>query len=392
MTFEPKSNKAILLATVFLMMAPMASSIPAFAQEAAAQEDAHGDEHGAEEGAEENAVKMNAAERKKLGVEVQAVSLRSLSEEISAPGEVLFDQYQSSQITPRIPAQILTRHVQLGDHVSVGDKLVTLSSVQMAEAQGALIVATREWKRVKNLGKKVVSDRRYVEAQVMAQQAKAKVLAFGMTANAADQLAASGDATKAVGAFTLFARQNGTIMNDKFVAGEFVSPGRVLFEITDESNVWVEARLSADEGSRIKPGTAVRIQTSGGASYPGSVLQVRHQMDETTRTLSARISVDNISDSLHAGEFVTAYIETGASGSVLAIPQQAVTLMGGQTQVFVLHGKDELEATPISLGQTRGLWVEVKSGLSRDDQIAVSQIFKIKSQILKSKMGGGHGH
>ncbi len=390
MTFELKLDKSILLAGALLLIAPIGMSLSTHAIAAGAEEDGHGDQHGEEK--EENVVEMNAAERKKQGVEVARVSFRALNQEISAPGEVSFDQYQSSQVTPRIPAQILTRHVKLGDHVAAGDRLVTLSSVQMAEAQGELIVASREWKRVKNLGKKVVSDRRYIEAKVTAQQARAKVLAFGMTAAATEQLAASEDATKAVGAFTLFARQSGTIMNDDFVIGEFVQPGRVLFEITDESTVWVEARLSASEGSQVEAGAPVRVQTSSGASFAGTILQVRHQVDETTRTLSARISVDNSADQLHAGEFVTAFVESGSSDPVLAVPQQAVTLMGGQTQVFTLHGTDELEPTPVLLGREIGGWVEVKSGLSAGDQIVVSQIFKVKSQVLKSKMGGGHGH
>ena len=70
----------------------------------------------------------------------------------------------------------------------------------MAEAQGELLITDREWQRVKSLGKEVLSDRRYTEAQVARQQAMARVLAYGMSAEEADSLLRQNDATRATGA------------------------------------------------------------------------------------------------------------------------------------------------------------------------------------------------
>lgn len=377
MTFQRNIKKVVLCATVLILTTPILFT------NAVKAEEEHGDEHA------ENLVRMTAADRERQGVETIKLVRKELFESLSAPGEVGLNLYQTSEVTPRIPAQVLIRHVRLGDPVKVGDKLVTLSSVQMAEAQGNLIVTAREWKRVENLGRKVVSDRRFVEAQVAAQQARAKVRAFGMSASATSKLVASGDASKAIGAFALYAKQDGTIMRDNFVAGEFVEPGRVLFEISDETSVWVDARLSAGQSTRIQPGTPARIQTSDGSEYPAIVLQLRHQVDEATRTLSARVSVENINDSLHAGQFVTAIIQTGKTQPLLAIPQNAVTLMDGSSQVFLLKD-DELTPVPVLLGTTYGEWIEIKSGLKAGDEIAISQVFFLKSMILKSSIGDEH--
>jgi len=363
------------------IITPLLFASPAFSGE----DDDHGDE------GEEGHVEMTAVERKKNGVEIFTVSQRSLGEEIRAPGEVGLDLYKTSQVTPRIAAQIMTRHVKLGDHVSTGDPLVTLSSVQMAEAQGNLIVTAKEWKRVERLGRKVVSDRRYTEAQVSAQQAVAKVRAFGLSGGETTRLSSKGDASKATGEFTLFARQAGTVMSDEFVIGEFIEPGRVLFAISDESTVWVEAMLPGYGNNHIEAGARVRVVTNDSSVYSGSVLQVRHQVDEKTRTISARITVDNTSDTLHSGQFVTVYIEAGKTSPVMAVPRQAVTLMNGDTHVFVVNG-DEMEPQKVLVGATYGDWVEIKSGLSTGDIIASTELFLLKSLILKSKMGAGHAH
>ncbi len=348
-----------------------------------AAEPEHGEEHA------ENLVRMSAAERQKNGVKIMRVVPRPLSDEISAPGEAGLDLYRTSQVTPRIDAQVIARHARLGDTVATGAALVTLSSVDMAQAQGDLIVTAREWARVKKLGRKVVSDRRYVAAQVAAQLARAKVLAFGMTAAAADKLAALGDASRATGAFTLYALQDGTVMRDDFVLGEIVKPGRVLFEISDESKVWVNARLAAEDAARIKPGAKARVLSSDGGQYPAKVLQLHHALDETTRTLSARIEVSNRDDALHAGQFVTVFIEAGMTAPRLAVPKSAVTLMNGGQHVFVLSG-DTLVPQEVLTGAEHGDWVEIKSGLQSGAQIAVSRIFLLKSLILKSSIGDEH--
>ena len=68
------------------------------------------------------------------------------------------------------------------------------------------------------------------------EQARARVSAYGMTEEEIKQLVASGKAELANGRFQLLAPQDGTVIRDDFIVGELVEPGRVLFEISDESD------------------------------------------------------------------------------------------------------------------------------------------------------------
>ncbi|MCT7004827.1 efflux RND transporter periplasmic adaptor subunit, partial [Salmonella enterica subsp. enterica serovar Carrau] len=65
--------------------------------------------------------------------------------------------------------------------VKADQPLVVLSSVQVAETQGALIVAEQEWRRVSSLGPRAVSGRRYTEVQVQRDQARARLRAYGLS-------------------------------------------------------------------------------------------------------------------------------------------------------------------------------------------------------------------
>jgi cobalt-zinc-cadmium efflux system membrane fusion protein len=135
---------------------------------------------------------------------------------------------------------------------------VTLSSVEMAEAQGNLIVTEREWARVRELGREIVAERRYIEAEVAAQQARARVLAYGMLAEQIETLTRATDASSADGSFTLLSPATGTIVRDDFVVGEAIEPGRMMFEIADESTLWVEARLPARDAATVRVGSPAR--------------------------------------------------------------------------------------------------------------------------------------
>ncbi len=353
-----------------------------------AEQDEGHDEHEEEEGA----IELSDDEQRTAGVVVAAIAPQALNETLRVPGEVVINAYRSARVTPRIMAQVVARHVRLGDAVSPGQSLVTLSSVAMAEAQGELIVANREWERVKSLGKTTVSERRYTEAQVAQQQALAKVLAYGMTEAQAKAFMKSGDASRAIGAFDLFAPQAGTVLQDDFIVGELIEPGRVLIDISDESVMWVEAQTIPNGQSPLNTGTTARVTLDGVIWIDGTVIQRHHRLNETTRTQGLRIEVDNTDDRLHPGQFVEVELVTGTRAPTLAVPSSAVTMIEGAPTVFKREEGHEFHAEKIDAGPTIGDWVVVRGGLVNGDEVVVNGVFHLKSLMLKSSLGEGHAH
>jgi len=329
---------------------------------------------------------MTAAQRQARGIVTSRVSQRKLTEEIIAPGEVTVNTYRSSQVTTRINSQIIKRHAYMGDVVKSGQKLLTLSSVNMADAQSQLLVADREWQRVKKLGRKVVSERRYIEAQVNRQQAYAKVLAYGMTEFQVKALLKQGDASKATGMFDLLSSQQGTIISDQFVLGQVVDPGQILMEISDESQLWVETQISPVDVSNIKTGMLARINPGANTWLKGQVVQIHRRVDETTRTLPVRIEVNNEQDLLRPGQFVKVALQTSTGVEVISIPKAAVMLLYGEHVVFILEG-NKLHPQLVETGAVRNDWIEIKNGLQIDNEIVTQGMFLLKSLLLKSQIG-----
>src|SRR5690606_23430413 len=128
--------------------------------------------------------------------------------------------YGTTLITPRVEALVVRRHARLGDEVAAGAPLVTLSSVEVAQAQGALAIAEQDWKRVQSLGREAVSGRRFQEAHVTFEQARATARAYGLPGTATG---------RSNGEFTLTAPHAGRLTEDAFLVGERIEPGRTLF-------------------------------------------------------------------------------------------------------------------------------------------------------------------
>jgi len=356
----------------FLILCLLGSA-PAFAEE----------EHEEEEG---GIPPMTVEQRQAMGILTQLVGTQLMADEVIAPAEVTVNRYHTAEVTPRITAQIIQRHARMGQQVNKGQKLVTLSSVEMAEAQGQLLMADREWSRVQKLGREVVSEKRYVEAQVTHQQAYARVLAFGMTEAQVKDLLKQGDVSKATGSFDLLSPQEGTVLSDNFVIGRVVEPGQVLMEVSDESRLWVEAKMAAEVAAGIEVGSPARVSSDERSWVSGKVVQIHRRMDETTRTLAVRIELDSSKGGLRPGQFVRSAIQVAAGSPVLAVPKASVLLVQGDYVVFKPEG-EEIHPAPVERGATRGNWTEIKAGLALDDEIVTQGAYVLKSLLLKSMIG-----
>ncbi len=344
-------------------------------------EKGHGDGHG-HGGHEESRVELTREQMATAGIVVAPLRQQALHAVIRAPGEVMFDAYRASKITPRISAQIVARHAYLSDHVERGQLLVTLSSVAMAEAQGELLISNREWQRVKKLGRRVVSAKRYAETQINRQQAEARVLAYGMSKPQVATLLSTDDPAQAIGRFDLYALQSGTVTSDDFILGELVEPGRVLFDISDESALWVEARLTPEDAHRIGKDTGATVRI-GNTSLRGKVVQTHHAIDETTRTQAVRIAIRNPGDRLHPGMFVDVSIDAEKQGEALALPLDAVVRSAdGDWQVFVEKETGHFEAKQVTVLRSTGEQLVI-DGIAPGTRVVTEGTFFVQSELAK---------
>lgn len=360
------------------------TAAPTAADHADESGDGHADEAEGEHEESEAAepIRMDVAALKAAGIRVATLDASALNEELQAPGQVVENAYGTTLITPRVEALVVRRHAKLGDEVAAGAPLVTLSSVDVAQAQGALAIAEQDWKRVQALGREAVSGRRYQEAQVTAEQARATARAYGLPGTAMG---------RANGEFTLTAPHAGRLTEDSFVVGERIEPGRTLFRLVDESIVWVDATLPAGQARRIAIGSPAQV-VLGKDRLPGKVVQSAHRTSEVTRTALVRVEVANEGDRLHGGDFVEVYLDAGGGSAQMSVPTQALVQLEGETVVFRQSADGAIAPVPVRAGAVVGDRTVIEDGVAVGDVLVVEGAYYLKSQILKAQLGEGHAH
>jgi cobalt-zinc-cadmium efflux system membrane fusion protein len=332
-----------------------------------------------------NPLALDAKAIKDAGIVLDKAAPRALTDELKAPGEVKADAYSTVLVSPRVESQVLARKARLGDVVKAGAPLVVLSSVEVAATQGALIVAEQDWQRIASLGPQAVSARRYNEAKVQRDQARAKLRAYGLSDGQIGGLLRKGSAG-ADGSFELLAPAAGRVTTDEFLVGERVGPGRTLFTLVKEDSVWVVAQMAPADAERVKPDADARILVHD-TEIPGKVVQRSHQTDERTRTVPVRIEVDNRKDLLHPGELVEARIAAGSAVQKLAVPADAIVLLQNQPTVFLAKGNGTFEPAPVMVGDTRDGWTVITQGLKAGDTYVRKGTFALKARLLRSQLG-----
>ena len=267
--------------------------------------------------------------------------------------------------------------------MSTGQPLVTLSSVEMAQAQGDLLVAAREWTRVRKLGQKVVSAARYIQAKVNNEQARAKVQAYGMNQQQVEAILKAGNARLANGRFQLLALQSGTVIQDQFTLGEVVNAGQMLFKVSDETKLWVNTRLTAKQVTDVQIGAMANV-IFGKKTLKGTVIQRHHSLDESTRTIGIRIEVANPDDVLHPGVFVDVNIAANNAEKVLSVPADAVLRSpDGDWMVFVEHEDNQFEPKEINVLRTNN-GLTVIDGIEAGTRVVTHGAFFLQSELAKS--------
>ena len=402
MTMTLKKNQLLLVAPIVLLGLGGAIVGAAHSEDGAIQSVEAGapatpDEHAGEEGeGEGHAESESAAEAKPLtpeqmqeaGIVVEPITMQPLPKRFRAPGEVRLNNYTSSIVSPRIGGTVVQRHVTLGARVKKGDPLLRLFSAEMVEAQSAFILAVQEFSRVKDLGRDVISGRRYDEARIKLQETRTRLETYGLTAQQIDALASAGTAGPTAGEFDLIAMQDGVIVAEDFRVGEVVEPGKMVIEIGDGKTVWIEARVSAEVAAQIE-GKAARFFI-GENGFDATLVQIDPKLDEATRTIGVRLEAADPDGRLKPGIFVDVHLY-GAATPVLSVPTEAVLRSpDGDWAVQVEQSAGVFKPQEVEVLYAVGDRTAI-SGLAEGTRVAVKGAFFIAAEAAKGGFDP-HGH
>jgi membrane fusion protein, heavy metal efflux system len=256
---------------------------------------------------------------------------------------------------------------------------------QVAEATGELAKATNQ--------------KSIVEANAQLQKAHAAVTAAQTRlqlsdANYQGRLAQLGNRANPEGIISIVAPIDGTIADREMTIGQSVADaGAKLMTLTDDRQVLVTANIYERDLARVKIGQQVAVTVPGTPtkSFSGQISRIGTFVDPQSRVVPVQATLDNPQGYLKAGTFAQIQLATSQITSpAIVIPTSAVVETETEKLVYVKSG-DSYQSITVTLGQTVGDIVAVKTGLFAGDLVVTQRAPQLYAQSLKKQPTSAHG-
>jgi cobalt-zinc-cadmium efflux system membrane fusion protein len=190
--------------------------------------------------------------------------------------------------------------------------------------------------------------------------------------------------------YELRATLSGLVIKRHLTTGEAIKKDDNIFVLADFSDVWVNIAIPVNNIKAVELGQKVRvINESMGIEERGRLTYLSSIIDETNRTVTGRVVIQNQKNLWRPGTFVEVELIVEERPVPISIKAEAIQNLRDWSVVFVKYG-DYFEGRPVELGVSDGIWVEVLDGLSVGEEYAVKNSFTVKAEIEKS--GATHSH
>ena len=370
----------------------------------------------------------------KAGVDVDVAFERPMTDTISASGQLAFDPRRVAHLSTKVPGTVALVLRNVGDEVTAGEVLALVDAAKVGEAKANLLQAivqlqlrtttVARLEGVVNSG--AVPGKSLIEAQSARQEAEISVISgrqaltnLGLeppdeletrdAREVSDELRFLGvpdeltaqlpEGTKTANLIPLRAPYAGVIVASDVVAGEVVNDSDMLFTVADPRQLWLILSVRQEDAKFIKPGLPVRFHPDdGGVDVVGQVAWISPAVDEQTRTLEVRVTIENPTGQLRDKTFGSGHIVLRDEPHAIVVPIGAVQSTSDAQFVFVRDRNYLKEGSPkvfhtrqVRLGARDDEYVELLAGVLPGEVVAVKGSAVLLAQLLRSSLGAGCG-
>lgn len=344
------------------------------------QTDEHHDEHKVEE-MESAIVHLDKHKVFHAGIRVEAVEKKSVAVPLTLPGKVVFNDRRLAQVSARANGRIEHVHVFTNSEVKAGSPLLEIYSQEFQALQSEFLQTVERLNRAQK-------DDENATARAIYESAKRRLVVVGLTEEEVKEI----ESTRMPFQFLIVrAPFGGTILESKVRQGTFVQAGTELFDLADLSTLWVLADIYEKDLSLVRVGMQVKIEVPAyPESFIGTISTIYNVLDEKTRTVKARVQVENKHGKLKPEMFCTVNVQTQFGKETIKIPANALF---GETEkhfVFVALNDTTFERRDVRTGFETRDFSEILDGLLVGELIVVKGGFFLKSELAKETFGEEH--
>jgi membrane fusion protein, multidrug efflux system len=286
---------------------------------------------------------------------------------------------QGVTVAAELPGKVVTIAFEPGTKVQAGDLLlkqdISTEETQLRSAEAQVMLAQSNYSRIEQLlSRNVVSRSEFdnADAQLKATKAQADTI------------------RTAIAKKTIRAPFSGRLGIRLINLGEILKEGTLVVSLQTLDPIFANFQLPQHQLSKIKTGYQVRVTSDalGDLVIGGKITAINPQVDNVTRNISTQATLENGQELLRPGMFVDVQVVLPGETEVLAIPATSVLYAPYSDSVFVVEStKDEktghegktVKQQFVRLGEKRGDYIAVLSGLKEGDTIVTTGVFKLRN-------------
>jgi RND family efflux transporter MFP subunit len=300
---------------------------------------------------------------------------------ITVSGQV--EASQTANIGTRVMGYITKINVKVGDRVSKGQLLATISNddilakraqadAMIAEANAAEQNAQKDYDRFTALYKQQSASAKELD-NITLQYSSAKA-----RLEAAEQQRREVSATLSY--TNLTAPFAGTVTQKMMDAGSMANPGMPLLTVERSGSYQVRASVPESEISLIKEDAPVTINIDAiHKSIKGTIAQISQSSQSSGGQYMIKVDIpDNEKQGLFAGMYanvaipITRAVKANNAGKQVMVPISAIQFNDQLTGLYTIGSNNTALLRWVRLGRTQGNQVEVLSGLAANEQFIVN--------------------
>lgn len=314
-------------------------------------------------------------------VSVVTVQPTTLKRTLRLTGTVAYNAFNTTPVITQVGGPVTRILVVPGDRVKAGQPMLEVSSPDYSQLLSAYLkaadayrLADKNYTRAKDLYQHhAIAERDLDQAESDQNQAKADM-------NASEQglrilgIKNPGDLAKVASSaqVPVLAPISGEVVERLIAPGQVVQAGQTqAFTISDLSTVWVLANVYQADLANVHSGDEVVVQTD---AYPGSfhgrISYVSPALDPGTRTLQARIVVDNPGEKLKRDMYCTVTATAGSIANVVAVPNSSLLRDdNNEPFVYVVNGANQFGRRDVQTGESQNGQTQILKGISPGERV-----------------------
>jgi len=312
-----------------------------------------------------------------LGVRTAQVAEGLLSPQVSAVGNIAFNERDQVIVQARATGYVERLHVRATlDRVGKGQPLAELYVPDWIAAQEEFLSVRRM---------------QGTDLASLIDGARQRMRQVGMSDEQIRLIEKTGTTQPRI---TLAAPIDGVVVELMAREGMTVMAGTTLFRINGLSTVWANAEVPESQSALLRPGAKViaKSPAAPGESFEGKVQAILPEVNASTRTLKARMELVNPKSRLVPGMFVQMQFMDMRPEKSLLVPTEAVIQTGKRTVVMLAEENGRFRPVDVEAGIESGGQTEIKRGLQAGQRVVVSSQFLIDSEAslrgVESRLNG----